>query len=136
MRRRLLVGNLLPLYCSTLSFLPSSANFGSSFVCELWFFLRLRTLVLSSFANFGSFFVCELWFFLRLRTLVLPSFANFRSSFVVARVRDLLLSFLRATHGWGWLPSRNVPTKSFETFMYGLGTLSFFTTKQKPSNAH
>jgi hypothetical protein len=38
---------------------------------------------------------------------------------VVARVRDLLLSFLRATHDWGWLPSRNVPTKSFETVMYG-----------------
>jgi hypothetical protein len=103
MRRRLLVGHLVPLYCSILSFVPSFANFR---------------------------------FFLRLRTFVLPSFANFRSSFVVARVRDFLLSFLRATHGWGWLPSRNVPTKSFETVMYGLGTLSFFTIKHNLNDVH
>jgi hypothetical protein len=86
MRRRLLAGHLLPLYCSTLSFFPS--------------------------------------------------FSNFRSSFVIARVSDLLLSFLRATHGWGWLPFRNGPTKNFETIAYGLGTLSFFTTKHKPNDAH
>jgi hypothetical protein len=111
MRRRLLVGHLLPLYNSTLSLVPSFANFRSSFVCELSFFLRLRT-------------------------FVLPSFANFRSSLVVARVRDLLLSFLRATHGWGWLPSRNVPTKSFETVMHGLGTFFFFTINPNPNDFH
>jgi hypothetical protein len=88
MRRTLLVGHLLPLYCSTLSFVPSLSNFPSLFLC--------------------------------LRTFVLPSFRTFYSSFVVARVRDLLYSFLRATHGWSWLPSRNVPTKSFETVMYGV----------------
>jgi hypothetical protein len=86
MHRRLLVGHLLPLYCSTLSFFHSLSNLSSSFVA--------------------------------------------------ARVRDLLLSFLRVTHGWGSLPFRNVPTKSFETVVCGLGTFSFFTTEHKPNDVH
>jgi hypothetical protein len=78
--------------------------------------------------NFRSSFVVELSFF--------PWLPKFRSSFVIARVLDLLLSFLRATHGWGRLLSRNVPTKSFETVVYGPGTLSFFTTKHKLNDVY
>jgi hypothetical protein len=46
MRRRLLVGHLLPIYCSKLSFVPSFSNFRSSFVVA-----RVRDLLYSSFAR-------------------------------------------------------------------------------------
>jgi hypothetical protein len=91
MRRRLLVGHLLPLYCSTLSF-----------VRELSFFLRLRTFVLPSWLRASA-----IYFF--------PSFA-------------------RLTVGVGYLPGTFL--QSFETVMYGLGTLSFLTIKHNLSDVH
>jgi hypothetical protein len=97
MRRRLLVGHLLPLSCSTLSFVPSFANFRSSFVCELSFFLRC---------------------------CARPRLTSFLPS------RDSRLGLVT-------FPERSYKEfQSFETVMYGLDTLSFFTIKPNPNDVH